>query len=139
MGILERSEKVHKQINVDTPWKAAAEVIQHLAPSARLLTDEYPPYTKAAREAGVAHEIVKHRAEEYVHGDVHVNSIEGYWSQLKRQVYGIHHWVSRKHLDRYVWESVWRFNCRALTETFPFNELLAMTDGSRLIYPELIA
>lgn len=137
MGILERGGELRAK-QVETPWKAAEEVPAHLDPTARLLTDEYQPYAKAARKAGVAHETVKHRAEEYVRGDVHVNSIEGYWSQLKRQIYGIHHWVSRKHLDRYVAESVWRFNRRALTETFRFNELLAITDG-RLKYQELVA
>jgi transposase-like protein len=138
MGILERSGELRAK-QVDTPWKAAAEVPNHLAPTARLLTDEYPPYRKSALKAGVAHETVRHSRDEYVRGDVHVNSIEGYWSQLKRQIYGIHHWVSRKHLDRYVGESVWRFNRRALTETLRFNELLALADGSRLTYPELIA
>ena len=56
-----------------------------------------------------------------------------------RQIFGIHHWVSRKHLNRYVEESVWRYNRRSVTEVFRFNEMLALTAGSRLKYVELIA
>jgi transposase-like protein len=138
IGLMERTGELRAH-QIERPGLVGREVLKHVAPGARLLTDEYYPYRTAAQKGGYVHETVNHRSEEYVRGDVHNNNLEGYWSQLKRQIYGIHHWVSKKHLDRYVGESVWRFNRRALTEAFRFNELLAVTYGSRLTYPQLIA
>ncbi len=58
-------------------------------------------------------------------GDAHTNSIEGVWALLKRQIYGIHHWVSDKHLSRYLSESSWRFNRRKMGEGERLNALIA--------------
>ena len=71
------------------------------------------------------------------HFFAHVNGLEGVWSLLKRQVYGIHHFVSGKHLHRYVDEAVWRFNRRNIEEGSRVSELLARVDG-RLRYADLI-
>jgi len=57
---------------------------------------------------------------------------------LKRQIVGIHHFVSPKHLNAYVAESTWRFNLRGMGEGARVNALLAET-GGRLRYKELIA
>jgi hypothetical protein len=135
MGIMERQGELRAH-PIERPGLAGRQVVKHVKPGSRLLTDEYSPYATVG--GAYVHETVNHRSGEYNRGDVHTNSLGGYWSQLKRQIYGIHHWVSRKHLNRYVSESVWRFNRRALTETFRFNELLAITDG-RLKYRELVA
>jgi hypothetical protein len=82
---------------------------------------------------------VNHSAGEYVrHYFAHVNGMEGVWSLLKRQIYGIHHFVSAKHLDRYVAEAVWRFNRRAVKDGDRIAEFLGRVDG-RLTYPQLIA
>jgi transposase-like protein len=137
MGMLERNGEL-RAFQIEKAWDVIREVKKHVEPGSRLLTDEFAPYRKAARQTGLDHGAVKHSGGEYVRGDIHCNSIEGYWSQLKRQIFGIHHWVSRKHLDRYVGESVWRYNRRSVTEGFRFNELLAITCGSRLTYPALI-
>jgi hypothetical protein len=50
--------------------------------------------------------------KEYVRGTVHTNSIEGFWSQLKRSINGTFHSVSRKHLQKYVNEFSYRYNRR---------------------------
>jgi len=138
MGILERGGEL-RAYKIDHGFQVVREITKNVARGARLLTDEYQPYRRAAKQNELVHETVNHRRKEYVRDDVHCNSLEGYWSQLKRQIFGIHHWVSRKHLDRYVGENVWRYNRRAVSEVLRFNELLAITDGSRLTYPELIA
>ena len=59
------------------------------------------------------------------------------WSLLKRQVYGIHHFVSGKHLHRYVDEVVFRYNRRAVGEGSRVTEFLGRVDG-RLTYNALI-
>ncbi len=136
MGLMERGGELRAH-TIKRSGLVSREVVRHVEPGSRLLTDEYGPYASVSEH--FIHETINHRSKEYARGDVHVNGLEGFWSQLKRQIYGIHHWVSSKHLDRYVGESVWRFNRRALTEAFRFNELLGVADGARLTYPELIA
>ncbi len=86
------------------------------------------------------HYTVNHCAGEYVSKDsgAHINTMEGAWSLLKRQIYGIHHWVSAKHVHRYVAEATWRFNRRVLKEAPRFAEFLARLDG-RLTYKTLTA
>lgn len=69
----------------------------------------------------------------------HNNSIEGAWSQFKRQIYGIHHWVSSKHLHRYLSEMTWRYNRRDRGESERLNELLSWVGGGKLSYKALIA
>jgi len=58
------------------------------------------------------HEVVNHRAEEWVRQNVHINSVENAWSLFKRSVVGSYHKVSIKHLDAYLDEFEWRFNGR---------------------------
>ncbi|HEY1796660.1 MAG TPA: IS1595 family transposase [Stellaceae bacterium] len=102
-----------------------------------LVTDEWVGYRGLDRE--YPHRVVRHTAGEYVSpGGVHTQSIEGFWSLLKRQIYGIHHWVSEKHLDRYVSEATWRYNRRDAEEGGRVNSLLASTNGKRLRYRDLI-
>lgn len=71
-----------------------------------LFTDEWIGYRGLSAE--YPHHVIRHTHGEYVKGRTHTNTIEGFWSLFKRQVYGIHHWVSTKHLQRYVNEATWR-------------------------------
>ena len=61
---------------------------------------------------GFDHHTVDHRAHIYVSGNIHTNTIEGFWSLVKRGISGTHHAVSPKHLQGYVNEYVWRYNHR---------------------------
>lgn len=56
---------------------------------------------------------------------VHTNSIEGYWNILKKQINGIHHSVSQKHLQRYCNESAFRYNRRKTAQDERFADALA--------------
>lgn len=104
---------------------------------ATIMTDSWPAYRHL--DDLYTRESVDYSKEEYARaGGIHVNSIEGFWSLLKRQIYGIHHWVSAKHLHRYVSESVWRFKRRIVDDPVRLDELLARADG-RLTYKALIA
>ncbi|MGC2051094.1 MAG: transposase, partial [Methylovirgula sp.] len=75
---------------------------------------------------------------QYVVGDVHTQTIESVWAQLKRQIMGIHHWVSPKHLDQYVAEMTWRMNRREMPAQDRVNALFSAVEG-RLTYKALIA
>jgi hypothetical protein len=84
---------------------------------------------------------VNHYKGEYARlgGFVYVNNIESiFWALLKRQIFGIHHWVSPKHLNHYVTEMTWRFDRRDMKPTGRMNDLFACVEG-RLTYKALIA
>jgi hypothetical protein len=84
------------------------------------------------------HLAVDHSAGEYVRlgGYVHTNSAESVWALLKRQIIGVHHWVSEKHLQRYVDEMSWRFNRRDMETSARMNDL-SCVEG-RLTYKSLV-
>jgi hypothetical protein len=69
---------------------------------------------------------------------VHTNSIENVWALLRRQIIGSRHWVSPKHLDRYVQKMTWRFNRCEATVTDCMNGLFGRVEG-RLTYKDLVA
>jgi len=80
---------------------------------------------------------VNHSKGQYVRdGIVHTNGIEAVWSLFKRQVYGIHHHVSVKHLDNYLGEMCYRYSRRDMQEGERMNDLLAKVAG-RLTYKAL--
>jgi transposase-like protein len=107
------------------------------SPNATLIAaDEHSGYRHLSRT--YRHEVVRHSSGQYRPGDCHTNGIEGFWALLKRQIVGIHHFVSPKHLNAYVCEVTWRFNLRGMGEGDRVNALLDQTDG-RLTYKELIA
>lgn len=100
-----------------------------------LATDEHPSYR--ALKGEYKHAFVRHSAKQYVDGNTHTCTIDGYWSQLKRQIFGIHHWVCVKHLDRYVAESTWRYNLREMGEGDRVNAMIEDATG-RLTYKALV-
>lgn len=134
-GALERGGELRtKPIERITDAKAA--VHSNVKPGSRLFTDEHGVYTWMKRHYD--HQTVRHGDGEYGRGeDIHVNSVEGVWSLFKRQVYGIHHWVSEKHLSQYLGEMTWRYNRRSVDEGDRMNEFLARVHG-RLTYKALI-
>ena len=90
--------------------------------SASLYTDEWLGYKGVSRIYN--HSIVKHNQGQYVNGRIRTNTIEGFWSLLKRGIFGIYHFTSKKHLQMYVDEFVFRYNTRHSTEVIRFNLLL---------------
>ena len=92
-------------------------VIQHVKAGTLVMTDEYAPYRKLAK--GYRHRMIKHKLKKYVRGMTHTNTIEGFWSQLKRSVSGTYHAVSPKYLQAYVDEFAYRYSKRhALSSLF---------------------
>ncbi len=79
-----------------------------------------------------------HEKDEYVRGIYHTNSIEGYWSLLKRGIIGIYHYVSPEHLQRYCDEFSYRYNTRQQSDNDRFIATLSRTDYARLTYKQLI-
>lgn len=137
MGLLERGGEVRAGVVEDTRKETLAPIIHyHVQAGATVYTDEHRAYSDLG--ADFAHGTVAHAREEYVRGPVHTNSIEGFWSILKRQIIGTHHWVSPKHLDRYVVEIAHRYNSRDVARGERVNTLLGQIEGP-LRYKVLIA
>ena len=80
---------------------------------------------------------VVHSAKEYVRGDVHTNTVEGYFSILKRGITGVYHHVSQKHLKRYLGEFDFRYNERSalgVEDEARADRLIRGIVGKRLTY-----
>ncbi len=117
IGLVERGGKVRTmRLNTVSRETLVGTIAQHTAPEAHIMTDEHQGY-KAVKKIR-KHESVNHIREEWVRGNVHTNSIENYWSLLKRGIIGSFHQVSVKHLDRYLSEFEYRFNNRKEPDLF---------------------
>jgi hypothetical protein len=95
-------------VTAETVKPIIAEV---LSTDSHLRTDESGIYWKIGEEF-VSHRTVNHAADEYVRGDAYTNTIDGYFSILKRGIYGVYHHVSQEHLKRYLCEFDFRYNYR---------------------------
>jgi transposase-like protein len=113
VGAVQRGGKIVLQVAQDNRRKTLHGFIRaNTDPETEAIyTDEWPAY-KGIGDADTRHEAVNHRAEEWVRGDVHTNTVEGVWSLFKRSLIGSFHRVSVKHLDAYLDELEWRFNNR---------------------------
>jgi transposase-like protein len=111
-------------------------VTENVAKESRLHTDESRLYTGSeARFA--SHEHVKHSAKEYVRGDVHTNSAEGFFSIFKRGMTGIYQHCDEKHLHRYLTEYQFRYNNRVKLGVSDIDRTIAAVrgiEGKRLMY-----
>ena len=119
--------------NVDQPTLQGF-VAENVEPGAKVYTDDHGGYVGLLN-----HETVRHSAKEYVNGPAHTNGIEAFWSMLKRGYVGTYHWMSPKHLHRYVDEFSGRHNQR---EADTIDQMVAMVqgmEGKRLRYRDLTA
>ena len=82
--------------------------------SSRILSDEWSGYRGIGKHFDGGHEHVRHSSYEYASGDVHTNTIEGFFGLVRRSLDGIYHSVSKKHLHRYLAEFEFRYNNRKL-------------------------
>ena len=84
------------------------------------------------------HKKVRHSVREYVNSRVHTQGIESFWSMLKRGYYGTFHWMSSKHLHRYVTEFSGRHNIRSLDTLDQMKAMVRGMDGKRLRWKDLV-
>jgi hypothetical protein len=99
-----------------------------------LMTDEAPTYASFGHEFA-GHGTVNHSIEEYVRGGFwHTNTVENYFSILKRGIYGTYHHVRPKHLKRYVGEFDFRYNSRGVADSTRADAALRGIEGKRLTY-----
>jgi hypothetical protein len=90
------------------------------------------PVCVGNHDGNTTRESVNHKAEEWVRGDVHTNSVEGVWWLFKHSIVDSHHQISTKHLHSYLDEFEWRFNQRDNRYLFrdtPIRMLNSTKDG----------
>jgi len=117
--------------------KTLKPVIQaHVQADSGIMTDEASQYTLVGREYA-SHGVVRHGLSEYVRGDIHTNTIEGFFSLLKRGLVGTFHHVSEQHLKRYCGEFDFRWNyskARGFNDRSRADVALMGIAGKRLMY-----
>jgi len=116
-GMVDLSGRVSAHVVDDTKGTTLKPIIDKHVDNEKsiIVTDEWLGYTKLKNE--YSHVIINHLQQEYVRGAFHTNTIEGFWSQLKRTIKGTHIHVSKKHLQKYVDEVAFRYMQRDKQDT----------------------
>jgi transposase-like protein len=108
-GMVERGGRIRVVANPTSPL--VGNVVEHVLPATTVYTDDAAHYTKLHKH-GYNHSRIHHSQRVYVSGDVHTNTIEGFWSLVKRGIGGVYHAVSAKYLQMYLDEYAFRYNHR---------------------------
>ena len=87
-------------------------VHEFVLPKSTIFTDELNAYNTMPRKRRYEHKRINHSSKVYVQGNVHTNTIEGFWSLVKRGIGGVYHQVSQKYLQSYLDEYSLRYNRR---------------------------
>ena len=133
-GIVQRKGDVRAFVVPSTKKATLTDKIrQHVEPGAVVYTDALPSYAKLDE---YTHYVINH-AIEYVNGHIHTNSIEAFWSVLKRTLKGTYVAPRTEHLQRYIEEQVFRFNQRHESDGPRFAKATKGVDGKRLTYKSL--
>ncbi len=139
MGMLQRDGKMNAFVVPDTKRSSIQPLVcRYVNPeTTTLISDEWLGYT--GLDKYYDHRIIDHSKKEYVSlqdSSVHTNNIEGSWNMLKKSVSGMYNHVSKKHLQKYVDEFVYRFNLRKVSDQEKFRYLLS-NSNIRTKYKEL--
>lgn len=137
MALVERDGQVRsfhvKRISADT---LAPIILEQVAQDSALITDEAGHYKSIGTEYA-GHGTVNHSIREYVRGSIHTNTIEGFFSILKRGIFGIYQHCSAKHLKRYLAEYDFRYTFRqkqGYNDEERTVQALRSIEGKRLAY-----
>lgn len=129
IGMVERGGRV---LAIHVPMATSIEIdhamTEHVLPGSLVFTDEHKVYGNVGKR-GYYHRRIKHQAKVYVAGEIHTQTIEGFWSLVKRGIDGVYHSVSAKHLQSYLDEYAFRYSHR-LDERSMFDAMLARVAGT---------
>lgn len=137
MAVVQRGGHVKAQVVANVTTKTVKKVMtEAVDPSATLMTDESPVYIKVGRTFKGGHHVVTHSRHEYARGNVTTNTVEGFFSIVKRGLNGIYHAVSKQHLHRYMAEFEFRYNHRKLEDGQRIRAAIQASEGKRLLYKQ---
>jgi len=134
VSLVQRNGKVRSFVVSNVTGATLREVLtKNIHPTANLMTDELSAY-KTIGNNFVSHDVVNHSKYEYVRGNAYTNTVEGFFSILKRGINGVYHHVSKEHLHRYLAEFDFRYNNRKIDDNERTLKALAGFEGKRLKY-----
>jgi len=137
-GLLEREGRVIARKVPNAKKKTLQPIINDCVQGGSIIvSDEWKGYNGLS--ARFEHLRVNHGQNIFVNGIAHTQSIDGFWSLLKRGIIGIYHNVSEKHINRYCDEFSYRYNHRELSQDDVVKYAMVQSEGRRLKYKELIA
>ena len=123
MGMVERGGDLMTHVVPNTRAATLVPLIEEYVEKGSVVsTDELNSYNHLRRR-GYDHQAVAHSDKQWVKGIHHTNSVEGFWSQIKRSIRGTHVHVSKQHMSKYLGEFEYRYNMRGNPE-FMFSRLL---------------
>lgn len=116
IGAIERGGQVIARVATDLTQKGVLGFIKEVInpEGSELMTDEFKAY-QAASDV-MPHSVVNHKQKQYVNGEVHTNTIEGFWALVKRAFHGTHHHY--KHVNLYIDEACYKYNNRNNKDIF---------------------
>ncbi len=118
LGLLERAGRIKLQVIEKAHGKTIKPIIEHtVSKDASLVTDGFGGYAGLDKQYK-EHQVLNKDKEEYVRGEYHTNTIEGFWTLLKRGIYGQYHKVSIRHLQEYLNEFTFKYNHRENRSVF---------------------
>lgn len=139
VGLLQRGGQVRPRVVADVTSASLKGLIRkHVDRRARILTDEASGYRGIGKEFAGGHEAVRHSTFEFVRGDAHTNSVEGFFGMVRRGLDGIYHSVSHKHLHRYLSEFEFRYNHRHASDGERARLAIRAANHKRLTYAEQV-
>jgi transposase-like protein len=109
-----------------------AMIRENVTKDSTIMTDEFLAYNGLNKEFA-DHQTVNHGINEYVRGNAHVNTAEGYFSILKRGITGTYHHISKQHLDQYLNEFNFRYNSRKVDDELRIVLAVEGTKDKRLV------
>jgi transposase len=119
VGVVERSGEVRALVDENATGTVLLPIIrEHVLPKSVVFTDELMAYDGIShiKDRGYTHHRINHSAKVYVVGDVHTNTIEGFWSLIKNGLRGVYHSVGKHYLQTYLNEYSFRYNRRFDTQ-----------------------
>jgi transposase-like protein len=135
VSLVERKGRVRSfHVPEVTAQNVGAILHSQVCKKSRVITDDATVYNRKVMGDFAAHETVIHSAGEYVRGDIYTNTIENYFSILKRGLTGVYHHVSQQHLARYVAEFDFRYNHRKISDGERAKLAVKAIEGKRLTY-----
>lgn len=138
LGLIQRDKKCVTVKIIDSTKQTLKEMVaDNVETSATIITDSLNAYRGLAKTFA-DHQVIHHEKNMFVDGDIYTNTVEGFFSLLKRSIFGIYHQCSHKHLARYCDETAYRYNLRDIKDTERFAISLQNSAG-RLTWNNLTA
>jgi transposase-like protein len=109
---VERGGRVRATVIPDSRARTLlGQTIEYVESRSTIYTDQWKPYMRLPR-VGYTHHRIQHNLRIYVDGDVHTQTVDGFFAMVKNAIRGVHHGVSHKWLQGYLNEYTWRYNRR---------------------------